>query len=48
LKKNEEFLQNVAVIQRKKLFSGIKGFRAELHGISNLPFFFYRVCKIYG
>ena len=28
--------------------TGIKGFRAELHGISNLPFFFYRVCKIYG
>ena len=32
----------------ESLNSGIKGFRAELHGISNLPFFFYRVCKIYG
>jgi len=30
------------------LNSGIKVFLAYLHGISNLPFFFYRVCKIYG
>jgi hypothetical protein len=32
----------------ESLNSGIKGFRAELHDISNLPFFFYRVCKIFG
>lgn len=30
-----------------KWYKRIKGFRAELHGITNLPFF-YRVCKIYG
>ena len=41
----ETFVTNASA---ESLNSGIKGFRAELHGISNLPFFFYRVCKIYG
>jgi transposase len=41
----ETFVTNASV---ESLNSGIKGFRTELHGISNLPFFFYRVCKIYG
>ena len=41
----ETFVTNAAA---ESLNSGIKGFRAELHGVSNLPFFFYRVCKIYG
>ena len=40
----ETFVTNASA---ESLNSGIKGFRAELHGISNLPFFFYRVCKIY-
>ena len=32
----------------ESLNSKIKGFRSELHGVSSLPFFFYRVCKIFG
>ena len=32
----------------ESLNSKIKGFRTELHGVSSLPFFFYRVCKIFG
>jgi hypothetical protein len=41
----ETFVTNASA---GSLNSGIRGFRAELHGISNLPYFFYRVCKIYG
>ena len=41
----ETFVTNASA---ESLNSGIKGFRTELHGISNLPFFFYRVCKIDG
>ena len=53
IKEREEDLLNyyetfVTNASAESLNSGIKGFRAELHGISNLPFFFYRVCKIYG
>ena len=32
----------------ESLNSKIKGFRSEIHGVSSLPFFFYRVCKIFG
>ena len=32
----------------ESLNSKIKGFRSELHGVSSLTFFFYRVCKIFG
>ena len=32
----------------ESLNSKIKGFRSELHGVSSLAFFFYRVCKIFG
>ncbi|MBR2238178.1 MAG: transposase [Prevotella sp.] len=32
----------------ESLNSKIKAFRSELHGVSSLPFFFYRVCKIFG
>ena len=53
IKEREEDLLNyyeafVTNASAESLNSGIKGFRAELHGFSNLPFFFYRVCKIYG
>ena len=53
IKEREEDLLNyyetcVTNASAESLNSGIKGFRAELNGISNLPFFFYRVCKIYG
>lgn len=32
----------------ESLNSKIKGFRAQLHGISDIPFFLYRVCTIFG
>ncbi len=53
IKEREEDLLNyyetfVTNASAESLNSGIKGFRAELHGISNLSFFFYRVRKIYG
>ena len=53
IKEREEDLLNyyetfVTNASTESLNSGIKDFRAELHGISKLPFFFYRVCKIYG
>ena len=35
-------------VQTPSLNSKIKGFRSELHGVSSLAFFFYRVCKIFG
>lgn len=41
----ETFVTNAAA---ESLNSGIKGFRAELRGVSCLPFFFFRICKIYG
>lgn len=30
------------------LNSKLKGFRAQLHGISDIPFFMYRLCMIFG
>ena len=32
----------------ESLNSKIKGFRAQLHGIADIPFFLYRVCMIFG
>ena len=32
----------------ESLNSKIKGFRSELHGVSSLTFFLYRVCKNFG
>lgn len=32
----------------ESLNSKIKGFRAQLHGIADIPFFLYRVCTIFG
>lgn len=32
----------------ESLNSKNKAFRSELHGVSSLSFFFYRVCKIFG
>jgi transposase len=32
----------------ESLNSKIKGFRAQLHGIADIPFFMYRVCMIFG
>lgn len=32
----------------ESLNSKIKGFRAQLHGVADIPFFLYRVCTIFG
>lgn len=32
----------------ESLNSRMKGFRSELRGVSDLPFFFYRCCMIFG
>ena len=32
----------------ESLNSKMKGFRAQLHGIADIPFFMYRVCMIFG
>jgi len=41
----ETFVTNA---QAEGLNSRIKGLRADLHGVSSLSFFLYRVCKIFG
>lgn len=32
----------------ESLNSKIKGFRAQVHGVSDIPFFMYRMCKVFG
>ena len=32
----------------ESLNSKMKGFRAQLHGIADIPFFMYRICTIFG
>lgn len=32
----------------ESLNSKMKGFRARLRGVSDLPFFMYRLCQIFG
>lgn len=42
------FLNRSTNAAAESLNSKIKGFRAQLHGIADIPFFLYRVCKIFG
>ena len=53
VKQREEDLLNyyetfVTNANAESLNSGIKDLRAEVKGVSDLPFFFFRVCKIFG
>jgi len=32
----------------ESLNSKIKGFKAQLHGVTDIPFFMFRLCKIFG
>ena len=32
----------------ESLNSKIKGFRAQVHGVSDIPFFMFRMCKVFG
>lgn len=42
------FLNRSTNAAAESLNSKIKGFRAQLHGIVDIPFFLYRVCTIFG
>lgn len=42
------FLSRSTNAAAESLNSKLKGFRAQLRGVSDLPFFMYRVCKIFG
>ena len=42
------FIHRSTNASAESLNSKMKGFRAQLHGISDIPFFMYRLCKIFG
>lgn len=42
------FINRSTNASAESLNSKIKGFRAQLHGIADIPFFLYRVCTIFG
>ena len=53
IKRKEEYVLNyfcnrATNASAESLNSKIKGFRAQLHGIADIPFFLYRVCTIFG
>ena len=42
------FIERSTNASAESLNSKLKGFRAQLRGVSDLPFFMYRVCQIFG
>ena len=42
------FINRSTNASAESLNSKMKGFRAQLHGIADIPFFLYRVCTIFG
>lgn len=42
------FIKRSTNASAESLNSKLKSFRAQVRGVSDLPFFMYRVCKIYG
>ena len=42
------FLERSTNASAESLNSKMKGFRAQLRGVSDLPFFMYRLCQIFG
>ncbi len=53
IKEREEYVLNYFLNRStnaaaESLNAKIKGFRAQLHGIADIPFFLYRVCTIFG
>lgn len=42
------FVNHATNAAAESLNSKLKNFRAQVRGVSDLPFFMYRVCKIYG
>ena len=53
IKANEEevlnyFNERHSNASAESLKSKIKGFRAQVHGVADVPFFMYRLCTIFG
>lgn len=53
IKRKEEEILNYFInrstnASAESLNSKMKGFRAQLHGVADIPFFLYRVCTIFG
>jgi transposase len=53
IKEKEEYVLNYFInrstnASAESLHSKIKGFRTQLHGVADIPFFLYRVCTIFG
>lgn len=42
------FINHSTNASAESLNSKLKGFRSQLHGVSDLPFFMYRVSRIFG
>lgn len=42
------FINRSTNASAESLNAKIKGFRAQLHGVADIPFFLYRVCTIFG
>ena len=42
------FIERSTNASAESLNSKMKGFRARLRGVSDLPFFMYRLCQIFG
>src|SRR5574344_2610895 len=42
------FINRATNAAAESLNSKMKGFRAQLHGVADIPFFLYRVCTIFG
>ena len=42
------FINRSTNASAESLNSKMKGFRAQLHGIADIPFFMYRICTIFG
>lgn len=42
------FINRATNASAESLNSKMKGFRAQLHGIADIPFFMYRICTIFG
>ena len=53
IKAKEEEVQNYFINRHtnasaESLNSKIKGFRAQVRGVSDIPFFMYLMCKVFG
>ena len=42
------FINRSTNASAESLNSKLKGFKAQLHGIADIPFFMYRICTIFG